>query len=72
MIAEFQNHWEDEYKIKTSEQLQSVIDKRNTLNEKNSQTQLTIRMYQHINLLSPLSDLLGASTCMDVNVDSGD
>ena len=39
MIAEFQNHWEDEYKIKTSEQLQSVIDKRNTGNEKNTQTQ---------------------------------
>ena len=35
MIAEFQNHWEEEYKIKTSEQLQSVIDKRNTRNEKN-------------------------------------
>ena len=31
MIAEFQRHWEDQYKIKTSEQLQSVIDKRNTL-----------------------------------------
>jgi hypothetical protein len=28
-----------EYKIKTSEQLQSVIDKRNTRNEKNAQTQ---------------------------------
>ena len=41
MIAEFQNHWEEEYKInlKTSEQLQSVIDKRNTRNEKNTQTQ---------------------------------
>ena len=40
MIAEFQNHWEEEYKInlKTSDQLQSVIDKRNTRNEKNSQT----------------------------------
>ena len=38
MIAEFQNHWEVEYKIKTSEQLQSVIDKRNTHNEKNVQT----------------------------------
>ena len=30
MIAEFQRHWEEQYKIKTSEQLQSVIDKRNT------------------------------------------
>ena len=41
MIAEFQNHWEEEYKInlKTSDQLQSVIDKRNTRNEKNTQTQ---------------------------------
>ena len=37
MIAEFQRHWEEQYKIKTSEQLQSVIDKRNTLNEKNAQ-----------------------------------
>ena len=39
MIAEFQKHWEEEYKIKTSEQLQSVIDKRNTRHEKNAQTQ---------------------------------
>jgi hypothetical protein len=39
MIAEFQNHWQEEYKIKTSEQLQSVIDKRNTHHEKNVQTQ---------------------------------
>ena len=39
MIAEFQKHWEEEYKIKTSDQLQSVIDKRNTRNEKNTQTQ---------------------------------
>ena len=41
MIAEFQNHWEEEYKInlKTSDQLQSVIDKRNTRNEQNAQTQ---------------------------------
>ena len=39
MIAEFQRHWEEQYKIKTSEQLQSVIDKRNTRNEKNAQTQ---------------------------------
>ena len=39
MIAEFQKSWEEEYKIKTSEQLQSVIDKRNTRNEKNAQTQ---------------------------------
>jgi hypothetical protein len=38
MIAEFQKHWQEEYKIKTSEQLQSVIDKRNTRNEKNVQT----------------------------------
>jgi hypothetical protein len=38
MIAEFQKHWQEEYKIKTSEQLQSVIDKRNTRNEKNAQT----------------------------------
>ena len=30
---------EEQYKIKTSEQLQSVIDKRNTRNEKNAQTQ---------------------------------
>ena len=30
MIAEFQKHWQEEYKIKTSEQLQSVIDKNNT------------------------------------------
>ena len=39
MIAEFQRNWDEQYKIKTSEQLQSVIDKRNTLNEKNAQTQ---------------------------------
>jgi hypothetical protein len=39
MIGEFQNHWEDEYKIKTSGQLQSVIDKGKTHNEKNTQTQ---------------------------------
>jgi hypothetical protein len=39
MIAEFQKHWQEEYKIKTSEQLQSVIDKRNTRHEKNPQTQ---------------------------------
>ena len=39
MIAEFQRNWEEQYKIKTSEQLQSVIDKRNTRNEKNTQTQ---------------------------------
>ncbi len=30
MNAEFQKHWEEEYKIKTTEELQSVIDKRNT------------------------------------------
>jgi hypothetical protein len=35
MIDEFQKNWQDEYKIKTSDQLQSVIDKRNTRNEKN-------------------------------------
>jgi hypothetical protein len=39
MIAEFQRNWEEQYKIKTSEQLQSVIDKRNTCNEENAQTQ---------------------------------
>jgi hypothetical protein len=39
MIAEFQKHWQEEYKIKTSKQLQSVIDKRNTRHEKNAQTQ---------------------------------
>jgi hypothetical protein len=39
MIVEFQKHWHEEYKIKTSEQLQSVIDKRNTRHEKNAQTQ---------------------------------
>ena len=39
MIAEFHRNWEEQYKIKTSEQLQSVIDKRNTRNEKNAQTQ---------------------------------
>ncbi len=32
MIAEFQRNWEEQYKIKTSEQLQAVIDKRNTRN----------------------------------------
>ncbi len=35
MIAELQKHWWEEYKIKTSDQLQSVIEKRNTRNEKN-------------------------------------
>jgi hypothetical protein len=39
MIVEFQRNWEEQYKIKTSEQLQSVIDKRNTRHEKNAQTQ---------------------------------
>jgi hypothetical protein len=39
MIAEFQKSSEEEYEIKTSEQLQSVIDKRNTRNEKKAQTQ---------------------------------
>ena len=39
MIVEFQKHWEEEYKIKTTEELQSVIDKRNTHNEKNTKTQ---------------------------------
>jgi hypothetical protein len=39
MIAEFQKHGQEEYKIKTMEQLQSVIDKRNTRNEKNTLTQ---------------------------------
>ena len=39
MIAEFQKHWEEEYKIKTTEELQSLIDKRNTRNEKNVKTQ---------------------------------
>jgi hypothetical protein len=39
MIAEFKKNWQEEYKIKTSEKLQSVIDKRNTHNEKNTQTQ---------------------------------
>ena len=39
MITEFQKSWEQEYKIKTSEQLQSVIDKRNTRNEQNAKTQ---------------------------------
>ncbi len=39
MITEFQRNWEEQYKIKTSEQLQSVIDKRNTRNEKNSLTE---------------------------------
>ncbi len=39
MITEFQKSWEQEYKIKTSEQLQSVIDKRNTRNEQNVKTQ---------------------------------
>ena len=38
-IAEFQNHWEEEYKFKTAEELQSVIDERNTRNEKNAKTQ---------------------------------
>jgi hypothetical protein len=38
MIVEFQRNWDEQYKIKTSEQLQSVIDKRNTRNEKNTQT----------------------------------
>jgi hypothetical protein len=39
MLVEFQKKCQEEYKIKTSEQLQSVIDKRNTRNEKNTQTQ---------------------------------
>ena len=38
MIAEFQRNWEEQYKIKTSKKLQSVFDKRNTRNEKNTQT----------------------------------
>jgi glutamate/tyrosine decarboxylase-like PLP-dependent enzyme len=44
MITEFQKHWEEEYKIKTTEELQSLIDTRNrreTLrrNEMNVKTQ---------------------------------
>jgi hypothetical protein len=39
MIAEFQKSWEEEYEIKKSEQLQSVIHKRNTHTENNAQTQ---------------------------------
>jgi hypothetical protein len=38
MIAEFNKHWEEEYKIKTAAALQSVIDKRNAHNEKNVKT----------------------------------
>ena len=38
MIAEFNKHWEEEYKIKTAASLQSVIDKRNARTEKNVKT----------------------------------
>jgi hypothetical protein len=89
MIAEFQRHWEEQYKIKTSEQLQSVMDKRNTLNEKKREghdflamefkrfyseiqdTQVDL-LHQDASVRQPsaLSDLLGGSTCMDVDVDS--
>jgi hypothetical protein len=34
MITEFQKYCQEEYKIKTVEELQSVFDKRNTHNEK--------------------------------------
>jgi hypothetical protein len=86
MMTEFQKSWEQEYKIKTSEQLQSVIDKRNTLNEKNAQTQHERNTAADMDDAradgddddeggnsedpSALSDLLGGSTCMDVDVDS--
>jgi hypothetical protein len=33
MIAEFNKKWEEDYKIKTVAALQSVIDKRNTVNK---------------------------------------
>ena len=39
MIVEFQKHWEEEYKIKMTEELQSVVDKRNTRNKKNAKTE---------------------------------
>ena len=39
MITESQKHWEEEYKIKTTEELESVIDKRNTRNATNVKTQ---------------------------------
>ena len=80
MIAEFQKNWEEQYKIKTSEQLQSVIDKRNTRNEKNAQTQHERNTTADMDEArtdgddddepSALSDLLGGSTSMDVDVDS--
>ena len=88
MIAEFQRNWEEQYKIKTSEQLQSVIDKRNTLNQKKREghgflamefksfyseiqdTQVDLHQDASVRQPSALSDLLGGSTCMDVDVDS--
>ena len=39
MITEFQKDWEEEYKIKMVEELQSVVDKRNTRNKKNAKTE---------------------------------
>ena len=82
MIAEFQRHWEEQYKIKTSEQLQSVIDKRNTRNEKNAQTQRerdTAADMDEARADGDDDDEGGNSeddhgeydsTCMDVDVDS--
>ena len=83
MIAEFQKHWDEEYKIKTTEELQSVIEKRNTRNEKNTKTQhdrnTTSDMDETrtdgdedalVHQTSALSDLLGDSATMDVDVDS--
>ena len=38
MIDEFNKKWGKEYKIKTASALQSVIDKRNTVNQNNAKT----------------------------------
>ncbi len=38
MIVEFNNKWEEEYKIKTVAGLQPLIDKRNAAHKKNAQT----------------------------------
>jgi hypothetical protein len=38
MLADFNNQFEEDYKIITTAEFQSVIDKRNTANKKNAKT----------------------------------
>jgi hypothetical protein len=64
MIADFNNQFAEDYKIKTTAEFQSVIDKRNTANKKMAkkardrnttgdmtETFFTDRMHQSVNLV---------------------